>query len=751
MAHNDGARPHIPLKPTLKPKPQIPQKPLLHFGTQVKDVNKTVEIFKRPHSSPVGPAKPPRTFQYRPQTKSVNLENILHGHDVTTAYEENEYKLLKKSISAAPNNVSSVGKDQERLTCSQKPLVPVRPTKLLHKRPLPALPNVPVRFKQNSNNIDELELKKRHGLLIDETILNELKEDLKKNTDFYVPRSNLSKLKSVSSPSLFNRDSDCENEIKTLRYSTENLLIDVILERDDDVDNIDGGNGNQVPKQKFHKKIKDVTTHGFAKGIKKWQSFAARKHETFNVVKKDISRPRADTTPIEVTFDKYSDLYQDDESALFDHVLVVSLKPDEKAILSPYISFCFPPKIDEDSLSGEENQVMESIPQFCFPDPSLSEGYGFKNGETFSFVLTDVLGKRNFGYCKLIKVSSSKYPEVYCIISPHGLFSMYSQILEEVEKQRNISATAVFSFLKAVLSHSLPKPSSSVIVSFFTSGGSNNIKEVTLKRPGDSAIHEHVDLSLLFATLPISVIIQLLTCMLVEAKLIICSSSLSLLSSCCHALISLMYPFTWEHTYIPVLPTKLVDIICLPSPYLIGLLPPALQEMEDLPVDDVTVVSLDDGVFLRQESVKVAQLPKQIKEDVTAALDEIMCACRKSQLFGASEQKAQNQVITEVFVQSYLNLIGHFEEHYTENENHDQVITGKGFYKASHTKEKKQFLKVFMQTQAFQQFAISRKQNGPSQGLFENRFAEWKKRSGGHHSKPNFKDLLTGFKRKLKL
>ena len=36
--------------------------------------------------------------------------------------------------------------------------------------------------------------------------------------------------------------------------------------------------------------------------------------------------------------------------------------------------------------------------------------------------------------------------------------------------------------------------------------------------------------------------------------------------------VALLYPFEWQHTCITVLPSKLIDIVDAPTPYLVGIL-----------------------------------------------------------------------------------------------------------------------------------------------------------------------------------
>lgn len=61
----------------------------------------------------------------------------------------------------------------------------------------------------------------------------------------------------------------------------------------------------------------------------------------------------------------------------------------------------------------------------------------------------------------------------------------------------------------------------------------------------------------------------------------------STLSQCCHAVVALLYPFVWQHTYIPVLPSAMLDIVCTPTPFIVGLLSSSLPQLTELPLEEV--------------------------------------------------------------------------------------------------------------------------------------------------------------------
>lgn len=65
------------------------------------------------------------------------------------------------------------------------------------------------------------------------------------------------------------------------------------------------------------------------------------------------------------------------------------------------------------------------------------------------------------------------------------------------------------------------------------------------------------------------------------------SPTCSTLSQCCHAIVALLYPFVWQHTYIPVLPPAMLDIVCTPTPFIVGLLSSSLPQLTELPLEEV--------------------------------------------------------------------------------------------------------------------------------------------------------------------
>lgn len=61
----------------------------------------------------------------------------------------------------------------------------------------------------------------------------------------------------------------------------------------------------------------------------------------------------------------------------------------------------------------------------------------------------------------------------------------------------------------------------------------------------------------------------------------------STLSQCIHAAAALLYPFSWAHTYIPVVPESLLGTVCCPTPFMVGVQMRFRQEVMDSPMEEV--------------------------------------------------------------------------------------------------------------------------------------------------------------------
>ncbi|DBA05297.1 TPA: hypothetical protein N0F65_007459 [Lagenidium giganteum] len=98
----------------------------------------------------------------------------------------------------------------------------------------------------------------------------------------------------------------------------------------------------------------------------------------------------------------------------------------------------------------------------------------------------------------------------------------------------------------------------------------------------------------LFDCLSMANILRLFAMVLLEKKILLVSSSYSVLLSVGEALKALMHPLAWSHVYVPVLPMALKGYLHCPTPFIFGVHTAYVRNSDvPRPSDDLVLVNLD--------------------------------------------------------------------------------------------------------------------------------------------------------------
>ena len=126
----------------------------------------------------------------------------------------------------------------------------------------------------------------------------------------------------------------------------------------------------------------------------------------------------------------------------------------------------------------------------------------------------------------------------------------------------------------------------------------------------------------LFQCLDVENVLTVWTALALERQVLVTSTQLSLLTTCCEILLSLLFPMKWSHAYIPVLPYFLVPILSAPMPFLCGIDKRHLAStMEDL-ADECIVVDLDKNmVSLGTNTRPLPQLPRYVYQRLKSKVE----------------------------------------------------------------------------------------------------------------------------------
>uniref|UniRef100_A0A8C5B1S3 DENN domain-containing protein 2D-like n=1 Tax=Gadus morhua TaxID=8049 RepID=A0A8C5B1S3_GADMO len=381
----------------------------------------------------------------------------------------------------------------------------------------------------------------------------------------------------------------------------------------------------------------------------------------------------------------------------------------------PQISYQFPKRDGMGrSQKEEEEKILKAITLFCFPEGIDWAPMTEYQSETFSFVLTEVDGSRKNGYCRRLLPKGNKAcpPEAYCIISKLACFGLFSKIFDEVEKRRQKSMAMIYPFMQKLRESPFPAPGNSVeIKSHIPESGTEIIK---LTRPLDSWL-EHVNFATLCGCLSNQEILLVFAAAVLERRIVFIAEELGTLSQVAHAVSALLYPFTWQHTLISIVPSILIDVVMAPTPYLLGvqkkMMTASKGNLGGNPQNAGHVFQIGDEGSI---------LPPKLHDEILLALEN------KKEKATVEEW---NRVVSEAFLGFFVKTVGHYASYLTSSGGAEarRTFQSRAFYKSIKSNTTRHFVKKFMQTQMFDIFIqeAEQRQSGTHQGIFHQKIQEY--------------------------
>ena len=265
--------------------------------------------------------------------------------------------------------------------------------------------------------------------------------------------------------------------------------------------------------------------------------------------------------------------------------------------------FCFPEK-------ETESMNNELIFDLIFPEQNNDIKYIIDFPKFFSLTLTDEYGNLSYLYClkysEIFPINNDEIyvPLVICIKSYKYDYDAFKNLLYIIlqiimsDKKQNLFDYECRNNCKKIellnlfyYCFSLLKPAPHTNIKFSIKSDFLNKKdnEINFYYSSNCEIpcnENDKDISILFYTLDQSVIVKLLISILMERQIIIRSSHSNLLHLIMPAILKLIFPFKWLHSYIPVLPFSCIELLDKPGPYIFGVLSDSIsfnQMMEKFP------------------------------------------------------------------------------------------------------------------------------------------------------------------------
>uniref|UniRef100_A0A672NUA9 SET binding factor 2 n=1 Tax=Sinocyclocheilus grahami TaxID=75366 RepID=A0A672NUA9_SINGR len=266
----------------------------------------------------------------------------------------------------------------------------------------------------------------------------------------------------------------------------------------------------------------------------------------------------------------------------------------------------------------------------------------------FTVVLTDIDSERHFCSCLTffeaeVNLQGSKTLEADGdvaeeeeedgLIQPAQIFAPKSLILVSRLDYPEIFRGCL-GLIYTVYIDSLSFPLEGLVANLFTclvplGGGSQKLfslgagdRQLIQTPLNDTLPVSGKSVALLFQQLGIQNVLSLFCAVLTEHKVLFHSSSYQRLGEACRALESLMFPLKYSYPYIPILPSRLLEVLSSPTPFIIGVHSMFQSEIQELL--DVVIADLDGGTIKIPECIHLSQLPEPLLHNTQKALSMVL-------------------------------------------------------------------------------------------------------------------------------
>ncbi|KAF4386373.1 hypothetical protein F8388_020000 [Cannabis sativa] len=209
--------------------------------------------------------------------------------------------------------------------------------------------------------------------------------------------------------------------------------------------------------------------------------------------------------------------------------------------------------------------------------------------------------------------------------------------------------------------------------------------------PKDGLPHADISFQPLVQCLDVDNLIKLFTAVLLERRVLLRSNKYSLLTLVSEAICHLIYPFRWQHVYIPLLFFSGVDYIDAPTPYMMGL--HSGVDTSTLTMDGVVVVDLEYNRITTSEDIP--PIPEPELSSLRGEILKLLCPnvvgidlmrtgpCTSSDQFHKSDNKPWGEdhdlQLRLVFLKFFASILSGYRNFIEISANH--VFNNQAFLK----------------------------------------------------------------------
>ena len=233
--------------------------------------------------------------------------------------------------------------------------------------------------------------------------------------------------------------------------------------------------------------------------------------------------------------------------------------------------------------------------------------------EHYTFTLTNSSGVRYYGICMrgLFRGVNRRFDvkrrtrHCLCFITRYPFFRMFKNLLLELHAIALLEETPGccrqfidYFYRKCVINDFTSLKEQHILIPHSTVAALYHDVSILRPRISNSSSSslgmssKEVPLLPLFDSLGIERFFKLLSAVLCENRILFIADEAETLSSTVLAAVTLLHPFKWHHTFIPLLPDNLLSYISKTSPYMIGIRRYLVNELKKEYLEGVVTVDI---------------------------------------------------------------------------------------------------------------------------------------------------------------
>uniref|UniRef100_A0A8C3QWJ4 DENN domain-containing protein 3 n=1 Tax=Cyanoderma ruficeps TaxID=181631 RepID=A0A8C3QWJ4_9PASS len=356
---------------------------------------------------------------------------------------------------------------------------------------------------------------------------------------------------------------------------------------------------------------------------------------------------------------------------------------------------------DTEDVTVPKDIDLIALPQLCFPG-GLYVTSESKEDHIHFLVFTDVCGNRTYGvvaqyYQSIQDVSTSSngqghwepvqtgkvpvcfVPCAVCVISRYPYFSALKDCLScllvqlrpfrDLDVEEHIKEFAAKLFL-------IPSPPPGPLHLVF------HMKPLQIIIPSredpDSPI---IDLNLHLPLLCFKPeqVLQIMTCILTEQRIVFFSSDWALLTLVAECFMLYLHPLQWQHTFVPILSRQMLDFVMAPTSFLMGC---HIDHFDEVSTEgeDLILINIDNGDIshskMVEEELEIPDVPAQAAETFIKRVEGLqlhfdleLCHLRSSTDLGELQtcrrawQQKLNMDVQQTMLQLIVNIFREVKDH----------------------------------------------------------------------------------------